>query len=183
MSMNVVDHLARLSVPEIKEHCRQNAINAAFGMAHINSDYNLSCLHRCCNFFGFKETYYFGGKKQWDRRGSVGTHHYTDIKYLSSEEEFIRVMKEKGYYIVCVENNIPKFEHKTISIMEKGCFDGMLQPVFVFGEEQCGLSEKMLESCDEIITIPSYGSVRSLNVATAGAVVASFYRNSYDHKN
>jgi tRNA G18 (ribose-2'-O)-methylase SpoU len=49
--------------------------------------------------------------------------------------------------------------------------------MFIFGEEKCGLSKYMLDQSDLILTIPAYGSVRSLNVGTTSGIVMGFYRS------
>jgi len=79
--MNVLDHLKSKTVDDIKSYCKSNCIDAGVAMMHVNGDFNLSTLVRNANFFGFKEALYVGGSKQWDRRGTVGTHHYTDLKH------------------------------------------------------------------------------------------------------
>jgi len=45
-------------------------------------------------------------------------------------------------------------------------FSNIDEPIFIFGEENSGLSEKILMACTCVLTIPTYGSVRSLNVGT-----------------
>jgi tRNA G18 (ribose-2'-O)-methylase SpoU len=42
----------------------------------------------------------------------------------------------------------------------------------VFGNEIDGLSEGILESCDEFVVLPMLGRKHSVNVATAAGVVA-----------
>ena len=46
---------------------------------------------------------------------------------------------------------------------------------FVLGSEAHGLSEDLLGALDATVSIPMFGEVESLNVATAGAVLA-FHR-------
>ena len=50
---------------------------------------------------------------------------------------------------------------------------------FVFGEEGPGLSQKDIELCDDMIYIGMYGSVRSLNVASAAAVIEFEYARQW----
>ncbi len=182
--MNVLDHLKTSTVDEIKDYCKNTCIDAGVAMMHVNGDFNLSTLVRNANFFGFKEAFYVGGSKQWDRRGTVGTHHYTDLKHIKTEEDFIDYIKDNEYTLIAVENNIPKYSDKTVSIFNQWAFTGVDKPIdkpmFVFGEEKSGLSDYMLDNAETVITIPAFGSVRSLNVGTTSGIVMSFYRNMYD---
>jgi tRNA G18 (ribose-2'-O)-methylase SpoU len=175
--MNVLDHLKSSSVDEIKSYCKNTCIDAGAAMMHVGGDFNLSTLVRNANFFGFKEAFYVGGSKKWDRRGTVGTHHYTDLKHIKTEEDFITYCKLNSYTIISVENNIPEHSDKTVSIFNQWVFSGVDKPMFVFGEEKMGLSNYILENSEFIITVPAFGSVRSLNVGTTSGIVMSFYRN------
>ena len=176
--MNVLDHLKSSSIDDIKSYCKNTCINAGAAMIHVNGDFNLSTLVRNANFFGFKETFYVGGSKQWDRRGTVGTHHYTDLNHIKSEEDFVNYCKDSEYTLIAVENNIHKYSDKTVSIFNQWVFSGVDKPMFVFGEEKSGLSEFILDSCEFVVTIPAFGSVRSLNVGTTSGIIMSYYRNS-----
>ncbi len=175
--MNVHDNLKELPVEEIKQYYVNKASSAAVGMTHVSGDFNLGNVIRSANFFGFGEVFYVGGRKSYDRRSTVGTHNYIPTKFIPTEEEFIASIKGK-YSLVCVENNIPKYENKTFSIFEDGAFGKLdFPPLFLFGEEQLGLSEYILDNAAIIVTIPSFGTVRSLNVGSAAAIVMAMYKN------
>lgn len=174
--MNVLDHLKNSSVEQIKSYCKNNTIDAAVAMTHVNGDFNLSTIVRNANFLGFNEVFYIGGKKHWDRRGSVGTHHYTNISHIKSEEQFVDYVNINGYDLIAIENNIPEYSYKTKQLFDDDVFVGISKPMFILGEEQCGLSKFVLDNSYRVITIEAYGSVRSLNVGTAGGIVMAFYR-------
>jgi tRNA G18 (ribose-2'-O)-methylase SpoU len=171
--MNVIDSLKHLSVPEIGDYCTKNSIPASVAMINIGGDFNLSTMIRNANFFGFSSVHYIG-KKKWDKRGSVGTHHYTPIYHHKDESSFISQLS--GRSIIAIENNIPAYNHKTVNIFHYQ-FDNTTQPIFLFGEENRGLSDFILDKSDIILTIPNYGSVRSLNVGTTSGIVMGMYRN------
>jgi tRNA (guanosine-2'-O-)-methyltransferase len=179
--MNVLDHLKQKTSDEVKVYCKNTCIDAGVAMMHVSGDFNLSTLVRNANFFGFKEAMYVGGSKQWDRRGTVGTHHYTDLNHIKTEVDFVNYVKDSGYTLIAVENNIPKYSDKTVSIFNQLVFSGVLKPMFVFGEEKSGLSDYILDNAETIVTIREYGSVRSLNVGTTSGIVMAFYRNYYDY--
>ena len=176
--MNVHDHLKELPVEEIKNVYTSNSLNAAVGMSHISGDFNLGNVIRSANFFGFKEAFYVGGKKGFDRRSAVGTHNYIPTTYVKTEEEFISHINGK-YSLVCVENNIPKYSWKTISIYDEDAFgECICPPLFLFGEEQMGIPESLLNEAGYILTIPAFGTVRSMNVGSCASIVMAMYRQS-----
>ena len=174
--MNVIDSLKALSIPEIREHCQKRTISASVGMVNIEGDFNLSTMVRNANFFGFNSVHYIG-KKKWDKRGSVGTHHYTPMYHHKDEESFISQCNTRT--IISIENNIPKYKDKTINLFHYK-FDNISHPIFLFGSENNGLSDYILDKSDIILTIPNYGSVRSLNVGTVSGIVMFYYRSLVD---
>lgn len=179
--MNVLDHLKEYTIDEVKGYVKNNCIDVGVAMMHVAGDFNLSTLIRNANFFGFKEAVYVSESKKWDKRGSVGTYHYTKVNHIKSEVEFIQHIQNNGYTLIAVENNIPEYEHKTVELFEPDVFFGIDKPMFIFGEEKMGLSDNMLDHSDMIITIPAYGSVRSLNVGTTSGIVMAMYRNHYNN--
>jgi len=177
--MNVLDNLKNLSVPDIRQYCVANTIDASVGMINIGGDFNLSTMVRNANFFGFRDVHYVG-KKRWDKRGSVGTYHYTPMIHYHDESSFISQCS--GRTIIGIENNIPEYSYKTVDLFDYR-FDNIVEPIFLFGEENNGLSNTILDGCDIILTIPNHGSVRSLNVGTTSGVVMSVYRNYINKRN
>jgi tRNA G18 (ribose-2'-O)-methylase SpoU len=171
--MNVIEQLKHLSVPEIKHYCASNTINASVAMINIGGDFNLSTMVRNANFFGFRSVHYVG-KRKWDKRGSVGTHHYTPMYNHKDESSFLLQCSSRT--IIAVENNIPEYADKTTNLFEYD-FQDSIDPIFIFGEENKGLSSLILDRSNVILTIPNYGSVRSLNVGTTSGIVMGVYRN------
>jgi tRNA G18 (ribose-2'-O)-methylase SpoU len=47
--------------------------------------------------------------------------------------------------------------------------------IFAFGEENSGLTPEMLAICDSLVYIKQFGSVRSLNVGSASAIIMYEY--------
>lgn len=172
--MNVLDHLKTKTVPEIKEYYINNTIPAASAMMHVTGDFNLSTLIRNSNFFGYEKVFYVGGKKQYDRRGTVGTHNYIDITFIKTEEEFVKTIKDQGYTLISIENNV-NYECSDLFQFMDNVNVKNIKPIFIFGEEQKGLSNYILDNSEHILTISGKGTVRSLNVGTASGIVLGYY--------
>ncbi len=176
--MNVLDSLKDLAIPDIAKYCQDKSIPASVAMINIGGDFNLSTMVRNANFFGFRSVHYVG-KKKWDKRGSVGTHHYTPMYHHKTEEDFIKSHSSSGLTLIAIENNIPEYKDMTFDPFSFD-FSNIDEPIFIFGEENSGLSEKILMACACVLTIPTYGSVRSLNVGTTSGIIMSIYRNYYE---
>jgi tRNA G18 (ribose-2'-O)-methylase SpoU len=172
--MNVIDKLKDLSVDDIKNYCDNSSIDSSIAMINIEGDFNFGTLVRNANFFGYKKCLHVAATKKWDKRSAVGTYKYTNIEHIPSEMQFIEKYKY-SHTIIGVENNIPEYQYKTFDLYTiRNPFEN---PIFVFGSENNGLSNFVLNNCDTIITLPCYGSVRSLNVGTTSGIIMSYYRN------
>ena len=162
---NVIDKYKNWPTDAIRRDLQETANPFSVCMEHWQGDFNISTLIRNSNAFNARRVYYLG-KKRFDRRGAVGTHHYVDLNYLDNDYSRLVDLK-KEYTIVAVDNNISN-THKL------GEFDWLSlekPPLMLFGEEGVGLTTPALEIADYCVEIPQYGSVRSLNVGTSSGIL------------
>lgn len=167
-SFNVHDAIKNLSKEQLQEFYFSKRNRAAIAMTHVESDFNLSNVIRSANFFGFHEVFYIGGKRQWDRRGAVGTQNYIPVVYCPTYNDFFEKI-ENRYVPVALENNIVK---SPLNIFK---YEWPINPVIVCGEEQNGIPKELLSKIDNCVEIPAYGTVRSMNVGTAAGIAMSLY--------
>lgn len=163
---NVEDRFKNKTQEEIKQTLRATCHPFSVMMENWQGDFNIGTMIRNSNAFNAKKVFYYG-KKRYDRRGTVGTHHYVDLNHINTHESLLK-LKEK-YTFVCldnVEDAIPMEE-----------FDWPENTMMVFGEEGVGLTKEMLELADHIISIKQYGSVRSMNVGTTSGIAMYDYTN------
>jgi len=158
---NVRDKFKPMTVNEIKEDLKKTQLPCAVLLQNIEGDFNVSNIIRTSNNFNVSQVFYYG-KKKYDKRGALGTYNYTDVIYLSSFNDVIS-LKDK-YKFIGIENNM----ENTIPIKE---FIYPDNSIFVMGEENIGITDETKSIIDYFIEIPSLGSVRSLNVGTAAAIV------------
>jgi tRNA G18 (ribose-2'-O)-methylase SpoU len=174
---NVIDKYKNWPTDAIRRDLQETANPFSVCMEHWQGDFNISTLIRNSNAFNARRVYYIG-KKRFDRRGAVGTHHYVDLNYLDNDYSRLVDLK-KEYTIVAVDNNISN-THKL------GEFDWLSlekPPLMLFGEEGVGLTTSALEIADYCVEIPQYGSVRSLNVGTSsGILMYDFVRSLENSK-
>lgn len=164
---NVIDEFKDLDNEEIKRRIQDRSNGFAVLMAHITGDFNIGTVLRSANSHGVKDFFYFGRKK-FDRRGCVGVHNYTQMQFVNDLNEVERIKKD--YSLVALENNIT-------GVVSLPDFNWQLDklPCIVVGEECNGIPQEILELCDAFVEIPSFGSVRSMNVGAAASIAMYDY--------
>jgi tRNA G18 (ribose-2'-O)-methylase SpoU len=190
--MNVLDEYKGLTVEQIKEKITENVANFSVLVENLKGGLNLGIILRTANAFGAKQVYYYG-EKHWDRRSSVGTQNYTNLIRLKTVEE-VKAIKEQHTVTLCVDNIEGAVVYSTYiqSFLEererrsgdynkgRGYSLVVEDYLLIFGEEGSGISKELLELADKTIYIKQYGSVRSLNVSSAAAIVMNGFRELYE---
>lgn len=178
---NVADKYKGMPEEEIRADLRATSSPFQAWFFNLTSDFNKSVGLRTANAFNAEQVVFIGSKK-WDRRGAVGTHHYTPMQFVEASD-FARMVGEAkalGHQIIGVDNVEGAYPLHKISYHKPGVDifgDPNPRTIFVFGEEQLGLSAETLALCDEVVYIPQVGTVRSLNVGTASGIIFYDFMN------
>lgn len=166
---NVIDRFKDKTTEEIKFELKSTALPFAVLMENWIGDFNFSSLVRNSNGFNAKEVFYLGDKK-WDKRGAQGTYHYTDVNFLSSIDDLIK-LKEKYVFVGLdnITNSVPLTTYKWSP-----------NSLMIFGSEGTGLTQDIIDLCQDIVHIPMTGSVRSFNCSTASGIVMYDYITKFN---
>jgi tRNA G18 (ribose-2'-O)-methylase SpoU len=164
---NVIDEFKELTQEEINSKLTERCNGFSVLMTHVEGDFNIGTVMRSANFFGAKEFFYWG-RKRFDKRSTVGVHHYTSVQFLNDIES-IAALKEK-YTLVALENNV-----SNPITLNRFDWQTPLPPCIVVGEECNGIPQEVLPLCDRIVEIPNFGSVRSINVGSAASLAMYDY--------
>lgn len=165
---NVIDPYKYWKTEAIKADLDKKRHNFSILCQNLSNDFNIATVIRNANAFLAKEVIIYG-RKRYDRRGTVGVHHYTNFHFVKETDELNDLLSNNDYHIVGVDN-IPKAQNiHTFSWNEEKT------TLLVFGQEQTGIDDSLLDFCQDVVYIPQYGSVRSLNVGCASAVVMDDY--------
>lgn len=156
---NIIDYYAAWSVDAIKGDLDTKRHNFSVVAANDINDFNLACVIRNSNAFLAKEVIIVG-RRSWDRRGSVGTHIYENLKHVRNTDELVI---ETGSVVIGIDNVPGAQPIETFSWPDQHIY-------LVFGQETVGIKEPLLALCDHMLYIKQYGSVRSLNVGVASGI-------------
>lgn len=171
---NLIDHYKYWNDDAIRADLDCKRLNYSVVCCNIGNDFNIATVIRNANAFLAKEVVIYGNKK-YDRRGTVGTHHYTNfrhVKSISDLEQYIELKRSAccGHMKIIGIDNVP--EAGDVNHYE---FDIRTHYVMIFGQEQIGVPNDVLSMCDDVLYIPQYGSVRSINVGTASGIIMNNY--------
>lgn len=170
MTNNVIDDYKFMLLDHIKADLKTKRAGFTSVFLNLTHDFNKAVGVRNHNAFAGKDIWFIG-RKQWDKRGAVGTYHYEDIHYAANWETFLE-NKPDGP-IIAVEN---------CGGPNQVWLGDMYLPhdaIFVYGEENAGIPDYVLESADHILGIPMFGSVRSLNVSVSSGIIMYEYRRQF----
>lgn len=159
---------------EIRADLEKNRSQLINVCMNLTKDLNKASMIRANNAF-LGQAVFMVGKRRYNRRGTVGTHLYENVYHAHTLEDIVEYFKPLGYTVFAVDNvALDGFTPENIwdvKFPEKS--------IFVYGEEQRGLSEDEIRLCDRMVYINQTGSVRSLNVSQAGAVIMSEYSRQH----
>ncbi len=172
-SANVQDRFKGQDPDEIKNILKKTVFPGAILMSQLEGDFNFAQIIRTANNFNLSCVYYYG-RRHYDKRAALGTYKYTDVKFLTSLDEVYQ-LKEK-YRFVGMDNNIPERTNPLSS------YNWLSNSLIVIGEENGGIHMDVKKLCDDFVEIPSLGSVRSLNAATAAGITMFDYTTKMSRK-
>ena len=166
---NIIDHYHYWKHEAILADLDTRRKNFTVVCCNVGNDFNIATTIRNANAFLAREVWVYG-KKQYDRRGTVGTHNYTRFRHFPTFGSLRdAVTGSQDSQIVCIDN-VPG--SRPIDAMR---WSRDTHYYLIFGQEQVGIPQEVLDLAHDCLYIRQYGSVRSLNVGTASGIVMYDY--------
>lgn len=163
---NVADEFKGMTIEDIRKEMIERSLPFVAICQNLTGDFNISQIVRSMNAFALS-TVWICGRKQWDKRGAVGTYHYIDVQHNPDIVSLIESYRSMGFRIVAAETgenaySLPNYKWN-------------YHTAVVFGEEGVGILPETLNLVDDIVQIPQFGTVRSFNVAGAAQMMMYDY--------
>lgn len=134
--------------------------------------FNIGAIIRTAHSFLAREIILIG-TEPWYRRAAMGMQRYEHVVELESTTAFLDKVAEEGWKIYAFE----KDAKKVVSL-----WDAQLpeDAVLVFGNEDDGLSPRILQAAEAVVAIPMFGINHSYPIAiSAGIAMAEWARQYY----
>lgn len=160
-----LDELGRISVDEFKAASK---IPVVVIMEDIRSGNNVGSLFRTSDAFLIEKIYLTGITPQPPHRDiqktALGATESVEWEHRSESLPLLEELKSAGYHVMAIEQ-----AENTTSL-------GKWRPVgqklaLFFGNEVKGVSQEVIDSCDECLEIPQFGTKHSLNVSVCAGIV------------
>lgn len=154
--------------PETFKTIKRNPIYLV--LDNVIDTYNIGSLFRLADAIA-AEKMYICGQTEYPpnsriHKAAVGTEEWVPWQKVENVIEVIKVLKEKGIQIICVEQSPKSIPYTLLpNTLRFPC-------AIVIGNETTGISKEVLDFADVIVELPMFGVNKSLNVWGAGAVVA-----------
>ena len=161
---------------------------------NVTGDANLGNMMRTACLMGCKD-FYIAGRKSWDKRYSVGAHHYMNVHHVPDvyttiinthhtiecscgECKKIDTTQLISFLQTHPQNHTPVFiEQGGNSILDHTWRIGNAFPIFIYGNESHGIPYHVIQKVKAaipdtaIVSVPQLGIMRSHNVATTCTIV------------
>lgn len=160
-----------------EEIAPQRTFHLSVVLENFQKNHNTGAILRTCDCLGIQEIQIIGKNLESVResRISKGSENWLTINTFdgdNSTSSCIQYLREKGYKIVATSPNA----ENTIDSLS------IDQPIALFfGTEREGISNEMMENCDELISLPMHGFTESYNVSVSAAIIISKLRNRLEN--
>lgn len=161
---NVIDFFKYWTDDAIRADLDAKRNNFSVLISNEFHDFNIGTVIRNANAFLAQQVIIYGRRK-YDKRGTVGTHVYENLKYVKFIDD---IVLPENSIVVGIDNLPGALPVETFTWPTE-------HVVLAFGQEQVGLSEEVKAICRDFVYIKQYGSVRSLNVGCASGIAMYDY--------
>jgi tRNA G18 (ribose-2'-O)-methylase SpoU len=171
--------MRKLTHPELiqRQAQRRNSSRLPFQVVlnHVRSLYNVGSIFRTADGVGVEKIWLCGitgaPPKQKILKTALGAEQTVPWEHRWDVLEVVRELKAKGFRIVLVEQLEQSRSIDGLEIEGPVCV--------VLGNEITGVSDELLELCDDAVEIDMIGLKNSLNVTVAFGVVAYHIRKNF----
>jgi len=124
-------------------------------------DLNIGAVVRNANAF-LAAAVHIVGRRRWNRRGAMVTDRYQHLRYHADVGELAQWAVGQDLPVIGVDN-LPGSQDLRTADLPRAC-------ILVLGQEGPGLSPAAREAVSAVVSIPQWGSTRSINAGVASGI-------------
>lgn len=135
-------------------------------------DPNIGAVVRTANAFAAAAVHVVG-RRRWNRRGAMMTEQYQHVVHHEGIAALVAWARERALPL-CGVDNLPGAVTIHEAPLPRAC-------VLLFGQEGPGLSDAARGACTQVLSIPQFGSTRSINASAAAAIAMHEWIRRHRH--
>ena len=139
--------------------------NIVVMLDHLEDPHNFGAIIRTCEAAGIKSIIIPKDRSvsvtSTVMKTSAGALEHVDIAMVNNLVNVIDDFKDNGYFVYAAD--MDGTNYKQVSYADK--------VLLVIGSEGNGIGRLVKKNCDEILSIPQFGHVNSLNASVAAAIL------------
>ena len=98
------------------------------------------------------------------RKAALGSTNSVNWKYVKSTTDAVQQLIKDGYHVVGIEQADKSTQLNEFELPKKAL-------AIIMGNEVNGVSQEVIDICNEVIEIPQFGTKHSLNIAVTSGIV------------
>lgn len=157
---NLIDEYKGMTNEQVFAALSKKRIPLEIAIENVEHDFNIGSIVRTANSFNVSKVHIIG-KKKYNRRGAMCTDKYLEIIHHPSIEDFLAT--QEGRELVAIENNLERAKPLNKKMFQQNT-------TLLFGSENNGITEELLQKAGDVRFIESFGSTRSVNVGVAAGI-------------
>lgn len=158
---NVIDRYRYWRVEAIVEDLDRHRHPFHVAVENWSRDPNIGAVVRSANAFGAAAVHIVG-RRRWNRRGAMMTERYQHVHHHETLAELRQWARQAERSLVGIDN-LPGALPIDQAPLPRAC-------VLLLGQEGPGLSAQARAHVEGVLTIPQFGSTRSINASAAAAI-------------
>lgn len=162
---NLIDEYKGMANEQVFAALSKKRIPLEIAIENVEHDFNIGSIVRTANSFNVSKVHIIG-KKKYNRRGAMCTDKYLEIIHHPSIEDFLAT--QEGRELVAIENNLERAKPLNKKMFQQNT-------TLLFGSENNGITEELLQKAGDVRFIESFGSTRSVNVGVAAGIAMYEY--------
>ncbi|MCB9666721.1 MAG: TrmH family RNA methyltransferase [Myxococcales bacterium] len=161
-----------LPLPVIQEELNKLRHPLRIAITRAKNPFNIGAIIRVAHSFLVAEIILIGDAPYYER-AAMGMQRYENITHVKDEATFLEKAKTEQWSLVAFEKDHAQW----------GLWDAPMprEAVLVFGNEDEGIRQSILDASHSIVGIPMYGINHSYPVTAAAAMAMAEWARRYAH--
>ena len=156
----------RETKPSRDEFLKEKRFPIVCILDNLSVTHNVGVIIRLCEAFRIEKIYICGDtptlQSRKIRASSVGTEKWIDIEYNKSTLHVIEDLKQE-YKVLAVELTKEAPTHTSMNYETP--------TAFIFGNENIGVNDDVIKSCDGAVFVEMFGMGNSINVSSCASII------------